>query len=124
MKPYQANLLNSVILIVMPLWAYFSFQPPLEDPQAVASITTFIPAILAVILLICNNGVKKENKVVAHIAVLVTLLAIIGLLKPLTGALEKDSFTAILRVSLMLLSSTIAMGVFINSFINNRKKKA
>ena len=43
---------------------------------------TAIPLILGVILVICNGGVKKENKLIAHIAVLVTLIALLGLQCP------------------------------------------
>lgn len=80
MKTYQANLLNVLTLIAMSLWAYFAYEPTPDKMSP--SVTTFIPLVFGVILLLCHNGIKKENKIIAHVAVLVTLLAVFGLTKP------------------------------------------
>jgi len=60
MKTYQANLLNSLTLILMPIWAYFTFEGTVEKPEQ--SLTAFIPLAFGVLLLLCNGGLKKENK--------------------------------------------------------------
>tara|TARA_X000001036_G_C20633546_1_gene788159 strand:+ start:1241 stop:1543 length:303 start_codon:yes stop_codon:yes gene_type:complete len=99
----------------MGLWGYFE-----SDSRP---ITALIPVIVGVILVAINNGVKKENKVIAHIAVLLTLIIIIGLVKPLLGSLERENITGIIRVSLMILSSLWAMITFIKSFIAARKSR-
>ena len=65
MKSYQANLFNSLVLILVGLWGFVDVD---------YSPTALIPVFFGVILLLCNNGVKNENKVIAHIAVLFTLL--------------------------------------------------
>ena len=67
-------------------------------------------------------GVKKENKVVAHIAVLVTLICLLGLFMPLNGAIERGENIGVARVSVMIASSVFAMIFFVKSFIANRKK--
>tara|TARA_B100001758_G_C18406752_1_gene612620 strand:+ start:1626 stop:1997 length:372 start_codon:yes stop_codon:yes gene_type:complete len=121
MKNHHANLLNSVTLIIMSLWAYFTFQAPIDNPEATASVTTFIPTILGLILLALNNGLKNENKIVAHLVVLITFLAIGGLSKPFFAALDKNSGIAVFRVGLMLATSILAMITFIRSFIQARK---
>ena len=122
MKTYQANLLNSIILILMPIWAYLTFEGTVDKPEQ--SLTSFIPLVLGVILLLCNNGIKKENKTIAHVAVLVTLFAIIGnATKPLMSAIEEGRILGIFRVSLMIFTSIIAMITFIKSFIKARQKK-
>jgi hypothetical protein len=41
MKTYQANVLNAIMLIVMPIWAYLTFEGTVEKPDQ--SITAFIP---------------------------------------------------------------------------------
>ena len=72
-----------------------------------------------------NDGIKNENKLIAHLAVLLTLLSFANIM-PLMGQLnpaeniEKD-WMAIFRIGLMLLTSLIAMITFIKSFINARK---
>tara|TARA_X000000368_G_C22920610_1_gene662866 strand:- start:52 stop:417 length:366 start_codon:yes stop_codon:yes gene_type:complete len=121
MKTHQANLINSLTLILMPLWAYLTYEGTVEKPEQ--SITALIPLFLGVILLLCNKGVKHNNKIIAHIAVLITLIAIGGLLsKPLMSAIEEGRTLGIFRVSLMVLTSVIAMITFIKSFIQARKK--
>tara|TARA_B100000242_G_scaffold154722_1_gene110593 strand:+ start:4507 stop:4878 length:372 start_codon:yes stop_codon:yes gene_type:complete len=121
MKTYQANLINSLALILMPLWAYLTYEGTLEKPNQ--SITALIPLFLGVILFLCNNGVKKENKVIAHIAVVVTLIALLGLFMPLKAAIAEDRSLSVIRVAIMLLTGMLAMITFIRSFIANRKGK-
>ncbi len=121
MKTYQANLINSLALILMPLWAYLTYEGTLEKPNQ--SITALIPLFLGVILFLCNNGVKKENKVIAHIAVVVTLIALLGLFMPLKAAIAEDRTLSLIRVAIMLLTGMLAMITFIRSFIANRKGK-
>ena len=115
MKPYAASLINSLILIFFGLWAYLTSEAP--------SITALIPVFIGGILLIIVSGVKKEAKVSAHVAVLLTLIVLIGLIKPLLGALDKGSTIGMIRVSVMILSTALALVTFIKSFIEVRKKR-
>ncbi len=113
MKPYSINILNAIVLIVLGNWAYLSSETP--------SLTALIPVFAGVILLALTPWFRKGNRVVAHIAVVLTLLILIGLFKPLTGALGRSDIAAVVRVSIMMVSSLAAMIVFIMSFINARK---
>ena len=115
MKPYLANLINVIALIALSFWGYFSSETP--------SFTALIPASIGILLLLCTPGVKKENKIIAHIAVLLTLIIFIGLIKPLMGALEREKFMALTRVSIMMLTTLIALIAFIRSFIEVRKNR-
>ena len=120
MKTYQANLLNSLTLIIMCSWAYLTYDSSDGKSQ---NFTALIPLVLGIILLLCNNGIKKENKIISHLAVIVTLIAIIGnATKPLMSAIEDGRELGIFRVSLMILTSIIAMITFVKSFINARSK--
>jgi len=120
MKTHQANLLNSITLILMPLWAYLTFEGTVDKPEQ--SVTAFIPLFFGVVLLLCNGGVKKENKIIAHIAVVVTLIALLGLTMPLKAAVADGRTLSIIRVAAMLLTGSLAMISFIKSFIAARKK--
>ena len=115
MKASSSSLLNAIILISMGLWGYFESESK--------AITALIPVIIGIILLLVNKGVKNENKALAHVAVLLTFLILLGLIKPLLGAFERENAYAIIRVLLMIISSLWAMICFIKSFISARKNK-
>jgi hypothetical protein len=115
-NPAIATALNGIVLIVMSLWGYLGSDSP--------SFTALIPAVFGVIFLLLYPGMKKENKVVAHIIVVLTLLLIISLFKPLNGAISRDDTMAMIRVGAMMFFSIIAMISYIQSFIAARKNKA
>ena len=114
MRPYKASLVNGLILIVCGIWGFYASADP--------SFTAFIPAIIGILLLGMNDGVKNEHKLIAHIAVFLTLLSFANI-KPLMGAIQESpvDIMGVFRTALMLLSSLLAMITFIQSFINARK---
>lgn len=113
MKTYVASLINALILIAFGLWGYFGSDTP--------SFTSLIPVAIGLILLLLNKGLKNENKVIAHIVVLLTFLILIGLIKPLTGAIGRSDTTAIARVVIMILSTIFALVFFVKSFVDARR---
>jgi hypothetical protein len=115
MKANKASLINAILLIVLSLWGFSSSETP--------SITALIPTFIGVVLIVLNNGVKNENKVIAHIAVTLTLLVLFGLIKPFMGSLDRGDYMALLRISIMILSTVIAMIAFIRSFRDARKSR-
>ena len=116
MNKVQANLLNSFSLISLGFWGYYSTLP--EGPK---SFTIFIPVAFGLALLLCNSGIKKENKLVSHIAVALTLLILVALCFRLP---KTDAGLDQYRVLAMVVTSAIAMITFVKSFIEARKKKA
>ena len=121
MKTYQANLLNSLTLIIMPLWAYLTFEGTVDKPDQ--SLTALIPLVFGCILFSLNGAFKKESKTIAHIVVLITFISILGLTMPLKAAIAEDRVLSVIRVSLMLFTGVLAMITFIKSFIANRSNK-
>jgi len=116
MKAHTASLINALILIGFGLWAYLGSETP--------SKTALIPVGFGLVILSLYKGVKKEDKVVAHIAVLLTLLVLGGLVKPLLGALERGDGLAIIRVLVMIGSTVAALFFFIKSFVDVRRARA
>lgn len=116
MKAHTASLINAVLLIGLSAWGYLASDTP--------SVTALIPAIIGVILLALNKGVKAENKLIAHIAVVLTLLILVGLIKPLQGAMGREDSMAIMRVVVMIASTIFAMIFFVKSFIDAKKNRA
>ena len=115
MKAYVASLINSLFLIGFGLWGYLGSETP--------SKTALIPVIFGALLLILYRGIKKEDKIVAHIAVLLTLLILGGLVKPLTAATDREDGMAIMRVSMMLVTTIVALVAFVKSFIDVRRAR-
>jgi len=117
MKASQANILNSLTLIVFGIWGAYPYVL-----SGAGSATSLIPLLFGLLLLSLNNGMKKENKMIAHIVVLVTFVILVALIMPLKGAFERSDTMALIRVGIMLLTSLLAMITFIQSFIQARKK--
>ena len=113
LKPFQLSLINSSSLILLGGYGYFQSSTP--------SMTALIPVVFGFLLLAMNSGIKKQNKVIAHIAVTVTLLMIIGLIMPLLGSIGRSDNAAIFRIIVMIITSIFAMISFIKSFIAARK---
>ena len=113
MNAHTASAINAFSLIALGGWGYFDGR----------SVTALIPVFFGVILLVLNQGIKNENKVVAHIAVLLTLLIFVALIKPFMGAMDDGRTTAMIRVGLMILTSLFAMVFFIKSFRDARKAR-
>ena len=114
MSAYKTTIFGSSIILLISTWGAVesSFSP-----------TSFIPLFIAVLLLLCAKGVKKENKVIAHIAVLLALLCFLGLFMALKGTLERDNAIATYRVAAMIIISGIILVSYINSFVQARRKR-
>jgi len=114
MQAHAASLFNSICLIGLGLWGYFATgQAP----------TALIPVVFGAILLLLNPGVRKENKVIAHIAVVLTLLILLGLAKPFMSAVSDGRSIAMVRVGVMIFTTILAMVAFIQSFRQARKNR-
>ena len=123
MKPHIANLFNSMSLIILGFWEYYSYLP--EGTWQPASVTSFIPLSFGILLLITNAKIKQENKIVSHIAVLFTFIILLGLSFRLNTIIGDPDTTngSIYRMVVMVVTSAFAMTIFIKSFIDARKKK-
>ena len=110
-EPKVALKYNIIVLSVISLLSYYFSN----------SVTALIPFFFAVILAIIFLLYEKNNKLFAHIALLVILLLLFGLWKPLSSAFDRSDSFAIIRVSCMILFNLYTLFCFINSFIQARK---
>lgn len=115
LKPYQFSLINSISLIALGGYGYLISSSP--------SITALIPVIFGIAILVMNPGIKKDNKIIAHIAVSLTFIILLGLIMPLIGAVQRSDVGALVRVSTMLVTTVFAMIGFIQSFKKARQNK-
>jgi len=115
MTPAFITLLNGLILVTISLIGYLGSDTP--------SPTALIPAAFGFLFVVLYPLMKKGNKAVAHIVVVLTLLLIIALVKPLTGALGRDDSMAAIRVGIMIATSVFALIVYIRSFVAARSSR-
>jgi hypothetical protein len=117
MKAAQANLINAIVLLAAGLYGYFMIL----TPEGTHAITALIPAAFGVIFLILQKGVATENKIIAHVVVLLTLVLLIictmRFLKIEDWGAKKYLFLA------CIVSNAIALVAFIGSFIAARKNR-
>lgn len=111
MKITFYNTLNSIVLIALGLWGYIDVHSP----------TALIPVGFGVILLLCANGLKKENKIISHVAVLLTLVILVALVGMRLPKSLVSGGLGLVRVSAMILTSILSMVAFILSFIKARR---
>lgn len=106
----------ALTLILAGLWGYFGSDTP--------SFTALIPVFAGVIFLAFANGMKKSNRIVAHIVVILTVIMLIALIKPLTGGISRNDSLSVIRVLIMMAVCTLALVIFIKSFIDARKQRS
>ncbi|MEM6365794.1 MAG: hypothetical protein AAF745_15300 [Planctomycetota bacterium] len=115
MNPANVSLLHALVLIGVGLAGYFTSESP--------SLTAFIPVVFGAVILACNPGLRKNNKIIAHVAVGLTLVILLSLGMPLKGAISRGETAPIARVTLMLVVTMFSLVVFIRSFIALRKSR-
>ncbi|MEM6824235.1 MAG: hypothetical protein AAF566_03920 [Pseudomonadota bacterium] len=113
MTAHTASLINAITLICCSLWAYVSIGG--------SSWTALIPLIFGVALILCYPGIKSQNKLIAHIAVSLTLILLVALYMPLSSAVEDAATWPLVRVLLMVASTVFAIVFFIKSFRDARR---
>jgi hypothetical protein len=117
MKAAQANLLNAIVLLVAGLYGYFMVL----TPEGTHAITALIPAAFGLVFLVLQKGVAAENKIIAHVVVVLTLvlliICIMRFLKIEDWGAKKYLFLA------CILSNAVALVAFVGSFIAARKNR-
>lgn len=114
MKASFYNVLNSIVLISLGLWGYIDYTD-------VQSPTALIPVGFGVILLLCTIGLKKENKIIAHVAVLLTLVILVDLVGMRLPKSLDSGGVGLFRVIAMIATSVLSMVAFVLSFIKARR---
>ena len=114
MNAYKANLLTSLTLIIIGFWGYFESS----------SITALIPVVFGFVLLACSKGVKNQNKIIAHVAVLFTLIILLALVGMRLPKSIDSGGIGLVRVLVMISTSALAMIYFVKSFIEARRNKS
>jgi general stress protein CsbA len=110
MKNYHITLLNAAILIGIGFSGYFAAAP---DHR---SMTAFIAPAAGILLLAMFPAVKKQNKTITHVVVVLTLLITVSFF--ITGFMRGNSLIIIMAVV-----SLIALILYIMDFIRRKKER-
>ncbi|MDA8693205.1 hypothetical protein N9L92_04015 [Saprospiraceae bacterium] len=109
MNASNMNMINALVLVVLGMWG-------VNETGLERSPTPVIPVVVGIILFVCTGFIRNHHKVVSHVAVVLTVLIIIGLLRPFMKAIEGGDSMVIFRTGIMILTSIIATIFFIKSF--------
>lgn len=115
MKTSSFNFVNGLALIIFGTASYV-----ISD---ISSLTAFIPVVAGVLLILLHNGIKAGKKIQGHIAVILTILVLAGLIMPLLGAYRRGDDLILAMVIVMIITGLLAMIAFIREFIQVRKAK-
>lgn len=115
MTPPLASLINAITLILCAFWAYWA--------AGMGGWMPLLPAGFGLALIACHPGVKAENKIIAHIAVLLTFVMLGSALAHLWMAFGAGNSAAMLRLALMSATGILAMIYFIKSFRDARRAR-
>ena len=120
MTAQKMNLINALTLVIVGLWGFIDVNTP--SLETGISWTALIPVFFGAIFLLCQKGIKNDSKIIAHIAVVLTLLILIALVGKRLPISIENGCIGLFRVVVMSLTSLLAFIIFIRSFIENRKK--
>ena len=90
-----------------------------------SSITALIPFVFGFLIFLCYFVSEKKpnlNKVVAHIAVLLTIVILVSLVGTRLPKSLDDGGIGLIRVVIMISTSSVAILAFTKSFVDARKK--
>ena len=116
MNPKTTNVINSIALIMMGLWGFIDVSSP----------TALIPTVFGVLIFICfvlSKRNEKLNKIFSHVAILLTLLILISLIGTRLPKSIDDGGIGLLRVLIMIGTSSFSIVIFLKSFIDTRYNK-
>jgi NADH:ubiquinone oxidoreductase subunit 2 (subunit N) len=116
MNASNVNMINALVLVGLGMWGVNATG--LEN-----SPTPVIPVVVGIILFVCTGFIRNHHKVVSHIAVVLTVLIIIGLARPFMKAMDSGDSMAMLRTGVMIFTSIVATIFFIKSFREARLAK-
>ena len=109
--------MNAVILIALSAWAYVGADTP--------SLTALIPGAVGCLLLALTPLLHASHrpaisKVTTLASIGLTALILIALIMPLRGAIAREDLWAMIRVGIMMLSSTIALWLLLRHGLTGR----
>lgn len=114
MKPYQVNIINASVLLIIGLWGYF--HP--ATPRSLA----LIPVAFGILFLGTTPLFRSGNRIIAYLVSGLTLLLLLSLAGSFIEALSYHEPSSIIRFGVMALSSGTATFVYFKAFLLQRAR--
>ena len=111
--PFYATLVNGSSLVLLGIWGYV----------ASGSLTALIPIGFGLGFFVLSPGVKTYNKAIAHVVAFLALVTLAALVPPFLRVLGGGNGAGIFRVGMMLLTTAVALGFYVKSFIDARRSR-
>lgn len=120
-KIYRVTLIYSILIIITGITGLMARYFEQGDWQ----FTSLIPAGFGIILLLMVPGMKKHNRMIAHLVVLLTFFLSIMVLVMLVKNLGEGSGLnrKVILFIIILAASAWALSMYIASFITARKNR-
>ncbi len=116
MKSQHAAYINSFVLIVIGFWGYAA--------NNFATHTAIIPLSAGILFLGMALLLKKEKKILLIFISTITFILLIAFIFPLLRNARQSDIWGMIRISIEMLASAMALIVYLRNYIQLNKNKA
>lgn len=118
--PHKVNYYYAIFLLLVGLFGFIARYTSDGDIQ----VTSLIPAFFGFILLFFTKGIKNDNSVIAHLAVVLTLI-LAGVVTYMFFKNLSAEFIGTRKFFIFLVTglvSYIVLGIYVAGFIDKKRK--
>jgi len=118
--PHKVNYYYAIFLLLIGLFGFIARYTSVGDIQ----VTSLIPAFFGFILLFFTKGIKNDNSVIAHLAVVLTLILAVVVTYMFVKNLSVE-YIGSRKFFIFLvtgLASYIVLGIYVAGFIDKKRK--
>lgn len=120
-SPHKVNYYYALFLILIGLFGFIARYSEQGDMQ----VTSLIPAFFGIIFLFFTKGIKRENTIIAHLAVVLTLV-LAGVVTYMFFKNLSPEFIGSRKFFIFLftaLVSYLVLGIYIAGFIDKKQNR-
>ncbi len=118
-KPNKVNFYYAIFLILIGLFGFFARYSTQDDIQ----ITSLIPAFFGFVFLFFTKGIRQENSIIAHLAVVLTLV-LAGVVSYMFFKNLSTDFIGTRKFFIFLITalvSYVVLGIYVAGFIDKKR---
>lgn len=118
--PHRVNYYYAIFLLLIGIFGFIARYTSDGDIQ----VTSLIPAFFGFVLLFFTKGIKNDNKVIAHLAVVLTLVLAVVVTYMFVKNLSSE-FIGTRKFFIFLVTglvSYVVLGIYVAGFIDKKRK--